>query len=387
MVETVVQTKYHVIDLSALPDGYWKLKRTERVELYRQLTKTYTGEVPAGVLTKVAPISFSEEAIALAWYSLTLGTPFFIPVAVYLLLMLRAGPLAYMVVSFPFMMMAVWPLSNPHEGIWTSRLMASLYKYSSYKVVYTDAVKEAMMTSERPPCIGSGGPHGVMPIGALLGISAVNEVLGVPFRGSAASAVFRVPGLRCFQIMGMCDVNRASILQGVKKGFMVGIVSDGIKGMFKATTSATDVEVLALKNSKGIAKLALSNDLHVVAVHWFGNSAALVPMVDPFGLMEALSRRLRLSLLLFRGRFYFTPMPTRQPIVMAIGDPIFPGVPPSPLTTGRTSDATTDGPPKKKQVTQKAIDEMHGRILSGHRKLYESLRVPFGWKSKELTFV
>jgi hypothetical protein len=232
-----------------------------------------------------------------------------------------------------------------------------------------------------------------MPIGALLGISAVNEVLGIPFRGSAASVVFKVPGLRCFQIMGLIEVSRKSILAAVKKGLYVGIVSDGIKGMFKATTSKDDVEVLAIKNSKGIAKLALVNDLNVGVVHWFGNSAALIPMVDPLGIMEALSRRLRMSLLLFRGRFGCTPLPTRQPIVMALGDPIMnPAAATAATAAAPPTTKSAEGPSaeskksKPKKVSQKAIDELHDQLLSGHLKLFEELRGAFDWENRELLF-
>ena len=141
------------------------------------------------------------------------------------------------------------------------------------------------------------------------------------------------------------------------------------KGMFKATMSKDNVEVLAIKNSKGISKIALQEGVGVGVVHWFGNSAALVPIVDGYGVCESLSRRFRMSIMGFRGRFGCTPLPTRHPIVMAIG-------------SGVSAPST-----KTAQPTQGDIDETHAKVLDAHRCLFEEHRAAFGWGRKELVFV
>ena len=95
-------------------------------------------------------------------------------------------------------------------------------------------------------------------------------------------------------------------------------MSDGISGCF---ANATDdgVEMLAIADKKGIAKMALRHGLNVSVVHWFGNSECLRPKVDPFGLLKVISRKMKASIFFFSGRFGL-PIPTRQPIVMCIGE-------------------------------------------------------------------
>lgn len=369
---------FKVLDLSGLPAGWTSLQKKDRDALYQKVTETYVGAVPPNVLNRQASITLIEEIIAISWYSLTLGTPFAIPVVFTLLLVFGAPYGYYAAFTLLLVGLVLVPIPNPSEALWTSYFMQCLYRYSSFKVVWATNDEAFMKEARSSAMIGSGGPHGVMPVGALLSIAAMNEVLGIPFTGSGASVIFKVPGLRFQTMMGIVDVSKKSIIRTIKeKGLTVGVVSDGIKGMFKATTSKDNVEVMAIKNSKGVSKIALQMGVGVGVVHWFGNSAALVPIVDGFGVCQALSRKFRMSLMLFRGRFWCTPLPTRQPIVMAIGTGFL------PIPADKKSEGVPDAPPP----SQAAIDAAHEKVLAAHRRLFEQHRSAFGWGQKELVFV
>jgi hypothetical protein len=134
-----------------------------------------------------------------------------------------------------------------------SNLMHNLYSYCSYKIIYPSTVKADFSA----PQIGSGGPHGVFPLGALLSIPAFNEFLGVPFRGGMASVVSKTPGLRYISDIGAIDVGKKSVTHHiVNQKHTVGIVSDGISGCF-ANSKDPKIEALAIVDKKGLSRLAM----------------------------------------------------------------------------------------------------------------------------------
>ena len=121
-----------------------------------------------------------------------------------------------------------------------SKFTNILFKYFSYRFVWCD--DSADTSFEKAPWIGTGPPHGVLPFANLLSIPAINTFLGCPFVGAAANVVFNTPMLRYMTLYGVVPVDRHSIEQAVRQGKCVGIVPDGVAGIFK-TSSHMDAEV------------------------------------------------------------------------------------------------------------------------------------------------
>ena len=86
----------------------------------------------------------------------------------------------------------------------------------------------------------------------------------------------------------------------IGRGQCVGLVPDGIAGIFRCTRTA---ETVYLKERKGLAKLSLQTGTPLVAAYSFGNTDCFTCLYDSWGVMERLSRKAQASIFLFYGRF------------------------------------------------------------------------------------
>merc|ERR1712176_1430925 len=129
---------------------------------------------------------------------------------------------------------------------------------------------------------------------------------------------------------------------------------------------SVDEENLLLKNRKGVAKLALQTGCPVVPAYGFGNTALFTAHTDPFGIMQWLSRKLKMSIILFSGR-YGSLCPPRVPLYYVIG----------PLI-----ELPNGGVPVP-QPTQQQIDEYHEKILLCLKTLFDAHKSFYGWQHKE----
>eukprot|EP00462_Mataza_sp_D1_P016850 CAMPEP_0175167606 /NCGR_PEP_ID=MMETSP0087-20121206/28444_1 /TAXON_ID=136419 /ORGANISM="Unknown Unknown, Strain D1" /LENGTH=153 /DNA_ID=CAMNT_0016457531 /DNA_START=501 /DNA_END=962 /DNA_ORIENTATION=- len=146
-------------------------------------------------------------------------------------------------------------------------------------------------------------------------------------------------------------------------GNCVGIVPDGIAGIF---TDSNQEEEVKLLHRKGLAKLCLKHGLTVVPAYSHGNTDAFHTWYDKWGIMEWLSRKFRVSLFIPYGRWGL-PIPFRCNITMAYADPITPARKPNP--------------------TQEEIDALHQQILEGMRHCFDSYKAALGHGHKKLVFV
>lgn len=351
---------WNCIDTSSIPIEVMNMDKASRTAAYFKLRKTYNeSDAPLSKpdLSSVAPMGIFEEMVAVGFYFFVIGTPLLmIPIALVMVALQAWGGLTVWLlflgacVSYPIEKDAA--LSR--KSWFTSTLTRILYRYSSFKVVWQQGHDDVLNMS----AVGSGGPHGVFPIGATLSVPAMNELLGVNFLGASASVLFNTPGLRSLLSMGVIDVSKRSVIKAISKGHTVGIVADGINGMFASAISTGNVEVLAIGDKKGLVKLALQQGIPIHIVHWFGNSTALTPVVDPFGLCKAFSRKFKVSLMLFFGRWGL-PVPHRQPIIMACNAPIY-------------------IKEKIEKPTQADIDAVHRKVVEAHTQLFNSVKTQVG---------
>ena len=98
-----------------------------------------------------------------------------------------------------------------------------------------------------PPWVGAAGPHSVMPFGSVLSIPGINRFVFRNFKGGTASVLSRVPLLRYLYLWGTIDVAGKSLSASLRNGYCVGVVCDGIAGIFKCSRQD---EAFFLKNRK-----------------------------------------------------------------------------------------------------------------------------------------
>ena len=168
--------------------------------------------------------------------------------------------------------------------------------------------------------------------------------------------------------------------------------SSGIAGIFKLEPRR---EVVAVASRRGAAKLALEHGYTIHPGYLLGNTAAYHVWHDSSGLLERLSRALRVSLMLFWGRAYL-PVPFRTPISFVFGTPVRP--PPRAAAgaaaaaaaaaggaggRGAAAAAATPGLPPSKE----AIEALHQAVLREVRAIYEAVAPSYGWGDRPLVFV
>jgi len=159
-------------------------------------------------------------------------------------------------------------------------------------------------------------------------------------------------------------VSAKEITKAVGKGFSIGIVVDGIAGIFR---NNHDDEVVAIKDRKGLAKLALRTGTPLVAAYSVGNTEVFRAGFDPWGGMEWLSRKLQASLFFLWGRWYL-PVPMRRNVALLFGKPIM---------------------VKKKapeDITQADVDEIHAKLLASMREIFDQHKCHLGIGHKKLVF-
>ena len=201
-----------------------------------------------------------------------------------------------------------------------------------------------------------------MPFANVLSIPGINSVPGINFVGAPATVVMHTPFLRYFTIFPSVPVSGESLQKATDAGLCVGIVPDGIAGIFRQNEHK---EVVALKDRKGLARHALRTGTNILPAYSFGNTSCFSAWWDPYGYMERLSRKAQASIFIFWGRF-FLPIPRRCQITMVYGDVI-----------------VVD---KVEAPTQEQIDSVHQKILEGIRDCFEEHKASLGWGDRELEF-
>lgn len=317
-------------------------------------------------LTSQAAISPYEEALICAAMFVWVGGPLLLTFSGLAILLL--GPMTNrLVFVVATLILAMHPLPVSREWklkLYQGWLTRSLYKYFSYRFVWCDddiAANQAVAQSGA--WIGAGPPHGVLPLANVLSIPAINSFGFCHFVGAPASVVFHTPFLRYLALYDCVSVGRKSLTKALAQGKCVGIVPDGVAGIF--TQNSRD-EVVAMRSKKGIARLALRTGASVVPAYSFGNTAAFTCVQDQFGILAKVSRKLRAALFIFHGRWWL-PIPRRVNITMVVGRAI-------PVE-------------KVEEPSEAQVDELHEKILGAIKENFDRHKESLGWGQKELRFI
>ena len=347
-------------ELWRMPKELLSLPEADR----KLLSKEYVIESPPGgfaenALTQQAPISLAEEVLVVGTLLIVMGGPLLLLPTLLLCLVFGSwtSVVAWVLVVA---LLAMHPLPECSKAARESIFATALYKYFTYRFVWSGDAREKGEAA--PAWIGAGPPHGVLPFANVLSIPAINTFACRHFVGAGASVVEKTPFLRYMSLFGMIDVSARSITKALARGTCVGLVPDGIAGIFR--TNARD-EVVKLKERKGIAKLALRTGTPIVPAYSVGNSRAYTAVFDRWGLLEIVSRKAQASIFLYFGRFYL-PIPRRVNITMLIGEPIM-----------------VD---KVEEPTPAQIDALHERYLTEMKALFDQHKASLGWGHLNLIY-
>jgi hypothetical protein len=253
--------------------------------------------------------------------------------------------------------------AEPRTGqyIWTER---HNQKYCSLRCVWPRSLAKLPAGQ---PVIYAAIPHGVAPMGVTCYPLWSKLWSGTFCHWVAAPVVLKLPlvGPVLQRLLGFIPAKAPSILQTLDKGDSVGVVLDGIAGMFQPDVREERAWIL---RRKAIVAIALKAGVPLVPVYSFGHSELWTILTDPIGLMEKLSILLDLSIVPFVGRFLlpFGP-PRRRAVLVALGDPI--------------------ACPHVEKPSRELVDEYHAKLLERYAELFEQHKAAYGWESKKLRFV
>lgn len=348
-----------------------------------------------GDLGKVLPIDRMvdlERCIGISLYMIGNVSPFALPllaVAWLLLGMQAAKYLFWFVLMYHLGLYSIWRLFfvpfflerysrgprleddlNPADPLYSQYLFTerNVTKYCSTSYVWPASLQRPAL-EEAPnddrPIIYCVIPHGLAPYG-IVGYPYFSKVWNSKLCSwTCAPVLLKLPFVGYYlNAIGYIPAKSKNILEALtKKDRNVGVVLDGIEGMFhNANAANTDTEVGAILNRKGIVKIAIKANAAIVPVYGFGHALVYDVWVDPFGIMKYLSSTFGVSLTPFFGRYkWFLGPPKRNaPITVCLGDPIYP------------QSSSDDNSSKQNNISQEQIDEYHAKLLEGFRKVFET---------------
>jgi len=370
--------EFYMFDAAALPDDL----HTPETPADRWLERCQTAGAegfPANSLAARSPLdgfTHLERIVGVPSYLMLNVLPFALPLALvlparFLLLPLSLYAGALLAAALPFIYFyrnSVGGILAPRNGgprvgqyLYTERNTA---KYLSLRLVWPRSVHEK---PRGRPVLFLAVPHGFAPLG-ITGYSLWSKLFGPLCRWTCAPVVLKIPIVGGFmRRVGYIAAEKRAIEDAlVKKGESVGVVLDGIAGMFCPGTASE--EVAFVRSRKGIIKIALRAGATIVPVYGFGHTSLYRIVADPFGLLRALSCKLDTSVVLGIGRWCW-PLgpPHRIAVTIALGEPIdCPHI---------DAPAVSD------------VDEWHARLLAGFKAVFDTHKAACGAAHKQLRFV
>lgn len=222
---------------------------------------------------------------------------------------------------------------------------------------------------EKPfPIVPLACPHGVLNFGATVWVYFERWMIGVEQYSAGITAVCYIPGLRYFvQPLWFVPVDRASLkrclrerpMEGRPRGGCVGVVPDGIAGIFH---SRPGTDVLHIGKKRGLVRLGLEEGATFVAGWFAGTTDCFNIVQDGFGIMQWVSRRLGLSLFLFHGRWGL-PIPRRSPTTLIV---------------------KTTTLEKVESPTEEQVEVAHQQVYGGLVKEFDELKHYIGLSDRKL---
>lgn len=309
-----------------------------------------------------APIaSFFGNVITVATmtslFSSILLAPFFSVGFVYFLYVWPALALSIIILIIS----TLWIARAPWLAFGNNAIFRQWRSYFSFSIV-----KEAPLAAKGS--LIAVFPHGVFPLGLLLCAGCQNEVF--PEHSPTAkkttliaSVFFSIPILApILTWLGCVSATHANTRSALASGTAL-LLPEGIAGVFLTSRKQ---ELVYLSRRRGFIRLALETGSDFVPAYVFGQSHLLDVLPGAGSYLEALSRRLRVSLMLYFGRFYF-PLPRAIPLTVVIGSPI------------RCTKSATP--------SEEDIEHLHSVFCKELVALFDRHKHLTGWGEKKLEIV
>merc|ERR1740130_1016073 len=253
-------------------------------------------------------------------------------------------------------------------------------KYCSLSYVWPSTIHRPVL--EHTNVIYCLIPHGLAPYG-IVGYPYWSKIWNDKLCSwTCAPILLRLPLIGHYmKSIGYIPAKSKNILDALtKKDVNVGIILDGIDGMFHSTN---DDEVGAILKRKGIIKIALKAGVPIIPCYGFGHTQLYDIYVDPFGILQYFSKKLNMSLTPFFGRYgWFMGPPKRNvAVTVCLGEPIYP-----PSSTSNDENKNNSD-----IITQDQIDLYHTKLLDGFTTVFETHKSGYygntAAESKRLVFV
>jgi len=243
-------------------------------------------------------------------------------------------------------------------------------KYLSLKAVWPESLHPP--ATESTPLIFCIIPHGVLPLG-VMAYPFFSKVFNSRIcHWTTAPIVTKMPIIKdIVKATGIIPAKKEVIENMlIKKEESVGVVLDGIAGMFNDSDDSTPLERGHVMERKGIVKIALKAGVPIVPVYQFGVTSLWTIMVDPFGILQRISIYLNISFVPFYGRWGW-PLgpPARHPVLLAFGDPIM-----HPRMENDT-------------IGKEVLDQYHAKVMAGFQNVFDTHKRAYGWDNKTLKLV
>lgn len=217
------------------------------------------------------------------------------------------------------------------------------------------------VVQEKQGYVLSIGPHGVVPLGAVLFMEFCwNKARHFYGSTGVASMALRIPFIRqIFLWCGMCEVSREELSRRAKYQNLC-LFPGGIAEMLLTDRKQESVYI---KGRLGMTRLARQHKLKIIPSYVFGATQCFdqLTTAGDTWLNKALvqySRKLRTSLTWYWGPM-FLPIPFPTKITFVIGSPI------------EFSEAET-------------LEESHAKYVKAVRELYDKYRNYAGYGEKDL---
>mmetsp|Transcript_60781 Transcript_60781/g.172845 ORF Transcript_60781/g.172845 Transcript_60781/m.172845 type:complete len:384 (+) Transcript_60781:90-1241(+) len=377
---------YVAFELWRLPTNFFSLGSEEQ---WRAISEI---KVPAEQMPKrrdPCRMTFGEDVLAVAYFLVILGLPVALPVATAGLVVARSPLLKWWVLLLAAL--ALHPIPPFKDWYRRNRMGVILAKYFTMTLVFDMSHPHPMMKNlgtpaveENPqkiaPMVPLACPHGVLNFGAIVWVFFSRWICGLEQYTAGAPVVAWVPGLRylCASLW-IIPASRKSIKRGLqehprtedkdgkridtdvpRRGGMVGVVPDGIAGIFRSKPGS---ELLYIGKKRGLMRICLEEGA-IIAAGWFAGTSDMFHIItDPLGLLEWISRRLQVSLFLFLGRWCL-PVPRRVPLTMC----------------SRIVQAE-----KKAEPTEDEVERLHQEVYGGLARAFnEEMRHLAGYSEREL---
>eukprot|EP01025_Chloroclados_australasicus_P003860 TRINITY_DN10919_c0_g1_i1.p1 TRINITY_DN10919_c0_g1~~TRINITY_DN10919_c0_g1_i1.p1 ORF type:complete len:325 (-),score=13.93 TRINITY_DN10919_c0_g1_i1:177-1151(-) len=204
-------------------------------------------------------------------------------------------------------------------------------------------------------------PHGVFPMGQILGATIVPKMFSSKVYALAASVLFNIPlYTQVFSMFGCRPATKYHFKALLKKA-SVAVIVGGIAEIYLQHPKKERIKLLG---RKGFIRVAVETGTDIIPVYHFGNTQLLD--FGPQWIMN-LARKLQASLGFVYG-VYGLPIPRRHKICMVCGKPVSVG------------PAISSSDPKFDET----VNQVHAKFIQELKDLYDRNKAEFGWSERPL---